>query len=439
VNLRLTTNLGAKLSDSDKLIIEGFNYKVNTDISGCAFGKLPRAFPTRLGDLPSEQRIRTRAKTLAAFDGVKIDCCINSCIAYTGVYEKLVACPYEECKEPRFEPHPKRPGKQRARYHFLYLPLIPRLIQMYRDRAMAEKLLYRPQRKPVDGTVSDIFDGSHYKRLRQQRVVVGGKMLEHHFFDSPTDIALGLSTDGFGPFKTRNQTCWPLLAFNYNLPPSLRSQLEYALCLGVIPGPNAPKEIHTFFEPFIQELEKLACGVPAYDMVSGHPFLLHAYLLACFGDMPAVAKMMCMKGRTGKSPCRACHILGVRAVSGTDLNTNYIPLLRPFSKEPPDEPRVYKPLELPLRTHTDFVGQAIHVGSAKNDTEETRRGRESGISGLSQLARLSSLQFPDSFPHDFMHVIFENIVLGLIDLWTHSGATSASLVTSTRRSSTQPT
>lgn len=417
----LTTKLGCGLSESDTLITQAFNYKVNTDISGVAFSKLSHAFPTRLQDLPSEQCIRTRVATLAAFDGIKIDCCINSCITYTGVYKNLTTCPYLECKQPRFEDDPNHPGKQRTQCIFLYIPLIPRLLNMYRDRAMAKKLRYRSECKPVDGVFSEIFDGTHYSRLRCQHVVVGGETLGHCFFDSPTDVALDLSTDGFGPFKSRNQTCWPLLTINYNLPPSLRSQLEYTLCLGVIPGPSAPKEIDTFFEPFIQELERLAHGVPAYNMIGGQPFLLRAYLLACFGDMPAVAKLMCMKGHNGKSPCHACCILGVRANEGPDTNTYYVPLSRPFSKEPLDEPRTYDPLKLPRHTHVKFITQAIHVGSTKNDTEEARRGRDTGINVLSPLARLSSLDFPNSFPHDFMHLIFENVVPTLIDLWTHGG------------------
>lgn len=66
---------GQKLSESDTLVTQAFNYKVTTDISSVAFGKLPRAFPTRLGDFPSERDINTCAKSLSAFDGVEIDCC----------------------------------------------------------------------------------------------------------------------------------------------------------------------------------------------------------------------------------------------------------------------------------------------------------------------------------------------------------------------------
>jgi hypothetical protein len=42
-----------------------------------------------------------------------------------------------------------------------------------------------------------------------------------HFSDE-RDIARGLSTDGFSPFKKRKKTCWPIILFNYNLPPEIQ-------------------------------------------------------------------------------------------------------------------------------------------------------------------------------------------------------------------------
>jgi hypothetical protein len=59
------------------------------------------------------------------------------------------------------------------------------------------------------------------------------------------------------------------------------------------------------------------------------------------------------------------------------------------------------------------------VEATHNDSEEERRSWHYGINALSPLSRLSSLDFPTSFPHDFMHAIFENVVPLLIDLWTH--------------------
>ena len=44
-------------------------------------------------------------------------------------------------------------------------------------------------------------------------------------------------------------------------------------------------------------------GVKAFDVVSLSLFLLHAYLILAFGDIPTMARM---KGQNGISPCRIC-------------------------------------------------------------------------------------------------------------------------------------
>ncbi|QRV85537.1 Transposase family Tnp2 protein [Ceratobasidium sp. AG-Ba] len=405
---------GFKLSLEDKLLAQAFNYKVYTDITGKAFDLLPHAFPQF--HLPKPSEYDTRVAKLSGIKGTRIDCCINSCVAYTGPYRKSKDCP--SCGEARYKikRHQGRPNQRVARRHFLYIPLIPRLVNMYRDPATAKLLGYRADREPRADTVSDIFDGSHYNKLRGRCVTVRGRPLDHQYFSSPTDIALGLSTDGFGPFRKDRQTCWPLLVFNYNLSPAIRHRLENLLCLGVVPGPTSPKEIDTFLAPLVDELEELARGVPAFDGQHMRPFCLRAYLLTCFGDMPAVAKLMCMKGVNGKHPCRACKIIGIR---GANTKTHYTPLSRPFATDN-EGPRSYDPYNLPRRTHAEFLRDALHVEKAKTNAAENRRSRRTGINGLSALVRVSSLDFPGSFPHDFMHVMFENVLPTLIKIWTRT-------------------
>jgi hypothetical protein len=293
---------------------------------------------------------------------------------------------------------------------------------MYRHPDTVEQLAYRSTCEVNAQLVCDIFDGAHYRHLCESHIVVNGETLRHKFFSCPTDIALGLSSDGFGPFKSQKKSSWPLLVFNYNLKPEIRFRLENLLCLGVIPGPQAPKDIGSFLGPFIDELEDLARGVPAFDSHNNRPFALHVYLIACFGNMPAVAKLMYMKGHNGKHPCRACRIDGVRnpdPAPGEDNRTNYTPLSRPFTTGR-HKPRHLDPLDLPWRTHNEFLMHAQLVKSAHNNAEEDRQACHFGINVLSPLSRLSSLDFPSSFPHDFMHAMFENVIPLLIDLWTRS-------------------
>ncbi|KAG8725154.1 hypothetical protein FRC09_007143 [Ceratobasidium sp. 395] len=278
---------------------------------------------------------------------------------------------------------------------------------------MAQEMGYRARFiVSPDGVIQDIFDGAHYQHLRARRVWTAHASYDHTYFSQPTDIALGLSTDGFGPFRKRKGSCWPLILFNYNLPPTIRFQLEHILCLGVIPGPKEPKEIGTFLQPLIDELDELAAGVPAWDGLNNRAFCLRAYLIACFGDMPAVAKLMCMKGPSGKRPCRACNILGVQHENGK----SYAALNRPFDQNPTP----YDPLNLPRRTHAQYVEQANQVDSAARDNAEDNRAIRFGINSLSPLADVPSLEFPTSFPHDFMHLIFQNVIPTLLKLWTRT-------------------
>ncbi|EUC56560.1 transposase family Tnp2 protein [Rhizoctonia solani AG-3 Rhs1AP] len=411
---------GRTLNPDDMQAVRGFNYKVETNITANAYDKLPRAFPDELGTLPKQYALRTRMARLSGIKGVRIECCVNSCMAFTKPFDTLDNCLF--CDEDRYRPRKDPNAPRTARKFFQYIPIIPRLINMYRHPDTAKQLAYRSTYEHLSHLVRDIFDGAHYQRLCRSRVVVDGETLRHKFFSLPTDIALGLSSDGFGPFKSRKQSCWPLLAFNYNLNPEIRFRLENLLCLGVIPGPKAPKDIGTFLSPLIDELEDLARGVPAFDSRHNRPFALRAYLITCFGDMPAVAKLMYMKGHNGKHPCRACRISGVRnpdPAPGEDNKTNYSPLSRPFTTGR-HQPREFDPLDLPWRTHTEFIAHAQQVDAAITDAEADRRGRHYGINSLSPLARLSSLDFPGSFPHDFMHAIFENVVPLLIDLWTRT-------------------
>jgi hypothetical protein len=49
--------------------------------------------------------------------------------------------------------------------------------------------------------VTDIFDSTHYTSLLGKFVTIGDEELPAWFFSDPQDIALGLSTNGFCPFK----------------------------------------------------------------------------------------------------------------------------------------------------------------------------------------------------------------------------------------------
>lgn len=210
------------------------------------------------------------------------------------------------------------------------------------------------------GQYTDVFDGSHYLRLLKELVPCARKQ-DRRYFEDTRDMALALSTDGLYPFKKRKLSCWPILIYNLNLAPDIRFHLEHIICLSVIPGPKAVRDIETFLYPLIEELFELMHGVAAHDVEQDEMFVLCAFLILAFGNIPAIAKITSIKGHNGKVPCRAYEILAIRAPDSQN-SAHYTPLHRSHTSEPSHP---YDPLNLPLRTHDRIMSQAQAVINAR--------------------------------------------------------------------------
>ncbi|PPR03564.1 hypothetical protein CVT24_007606 [Panaeolus cyanescens] len=172
----------------------------------------------------------------------------------------------------------------------------------------------------------------------------------------------------------------------------------------------------SFCYPLYVELIKLELGIEAYDGTREQLFLLRAFLILVFGDIPAISLMMCMKGHNGLRPCRMCNIRGV-----TVDKVHYVPLSRSCVVQTKDVPllgREYRATNLPLRTHDQMMQQAKEVHDAITQTSADNLAKEYGIKGIPALSHLSSLTFPTSFPFDFMYLIWENTLKNLILFWT---------------------
>ena len=392
---------GKLLDESDLTLLRAYTLKVEDGITNATFNKFRFAFPQ--APLDSIKSTEKRVQFLSGFQPVRYSCCPSSCVCYTGPYETLRQCP--KCKADRYKADGTTPYS-----YFEYLPLIPRLRAMVANSTYAGKMQYRSNhvRDPTKST--DILDGTHYTSLLGKCVTIGDEELPMWFFSDPRDIALGLSTDGFCPFKCRNKAAWPLILFNYNLPPEERFHKKNIISLGSIP--KKPLDLDSFLWPVVQELLQLEIGVSAFDALLQSIFILHAYLIVVFGDIPAVSLIMRMKGHNAIVPCRMCEIRGIRK-PGT--KTYYVPLDRSFFPGSPDS---YNPSALPLRNHASFLKQAEIVQSASTSKDFDKFSTTFGIKGLPLLSALSSLLFPTSFPYDFMHLIWANLIPNLVLFWT---------------------
>ncbi|KAI0742154.1 hypothetical protein BC629DRAFT_1271871, partial [Irpex lacteus] len=185
------------LTEEDLNHLRPFALKVSSHMAGRTFAKLDKTFPT--ANVPSWKSCQQYVADLSGFEPQTCDCCIDSCCCFVGPHAQATNCPF--CKKTRYDANGKR------RQQFVYLPVIPRLKKLFSNARIAKQLRYRAsEHHHEEDKIKDVFDARIYRSLLGKKVTVDGKAMEHSYFDSDTDVALGVSTDGMAPFKRRQKT-----------------------------------------------------------------------------------------------------------------------------------------------------------------------------------------------------------------------------------------
>ncbi|KAF9471529.1 hypothetical protein BDN70DRAFT_819870, partial [Pholiota conissans] len=129
-----STDLSAeKLNAYDRAICRTFSFKLQTNLTDRGYSMVPIAFQSD-PPLPKIDTLRARVTFLAGFKPQHFDCCPNSCVYYTGLYDKLQKCPI--CNEPHFNENGV------SRKHFTYIPIIPQLIASFRNAECVKEMSY---------------------------------------------------------------------------------------------------------------------------------------------------------------------------------------------------------------------------------------------------------------------------------------------------------
>ena len=241
------------ISDYDLDILRPFGMKIRNNLTASTFHEMSYNF-SKAG-MKNLAKTRSHVRALSRFEPVKFACCINSCICYTGPYADYGRCP--NCGISRLN------ESGGARRTFSYMPLIPRLCALMSNRTFATHLQYRADehtktRKP--GTITDIFDGLHYRSLLEEPVTVGDQTYPHNYFSDNCDIALGFATDGFTPFKKRKLTAWIPPHFQLQSPSRTTSseRTTFFWCRDHTWSQKATWNADSFIYPLVRELLELA-------------------------------------------------------------------------------------------------------------------------------------------------------------------------------------
>ncbi|XP_019070242.1 uncharacterized protein [Solanum lycopersicum] len=148
-------------------------------------------------------------------------------------------------------------------------------------------------RHPADGEAWKDFDSLH-----------------PDFANNARNVRLGISSDGFNPFRTMSisHSTWPVMLMNYNLSPWTCMKSENIMLSMIIPSPSSPEnDIDVYLQPLIAELKELwEVGVEIYDAVTNQTFLMHAALLWTISDFLALA-MLSGWSTKGRLACPTCN------------------------------------------------------------------------------------------------------------------------------------
>jgi hypothetical protein len=149
-----------------------------------------------------------------------IHTCTNGCVFFCGALKDSRVCP--KCNTNRFVDE----SSYVPRKVLQHLPLIPRLLQMYRCKTLTKLLIWHKHGASTNGLVWSVLDLKSWKHIYKKWP---------KFSIKAQNNILGLALDGVNPFGDLSfyHYTWPIVLFNYNLPPWLITK-HYILMLALI-------------------------------------------------------------------------------------------------------------------------------------------------------------------------------------------------------------
>ncbi|XP_058733240.1 uncharacterized protein LOC131604842 [Vicia villosa] len=214
-------------------------------------------------------------------DYKKIHACPNNCMLFWKEHEKDNSCTIceasrwkqnaltEGCESEQSKNDYRVPAKSLR--HF---PLIPRLQRLFMCSKTAESMRWHEEDRSKDGKLRHPTDDKAWKDFDE---------LHPDFSSESRNVRLGLTSDGFNPFRTMSLShgTWHFLMMVYNTPPWLSMKHEYTMLSLLIPGPKSlGNDIDVYLQPLIEELKELwESDIETYDSSLNQTFRMCATIL----------------------------------------------------------------------------------------------------------------------------------------------------------------
>jgi len=212
-----------------------------------------------------------------------VDCCVSGCLAFTHTPSQKTTC--DACGAPRDKDNGK--SAKQATYWSLTSWLAHLLGDPVIGKSMLEHMAAarRAADEGADG-VQDYYRGTIFRLYRDRGLLNNGPF-----------VMQNCSTDGFQFFRQNGDEGWSNTATPLCLSPDQSSCNNHQLLLVVIPGPNQPVDLESFWRPIAKESDELAKGVPGLIIPrSGTPTALRAGVPNFTTDQPGGDEITDFKG-----------------------------------------------------------------------------------------------------------------------------------------------
>ena len=224
----------------------------------------------------------------------------------------------KRCTHVMFPNHPHRSKRnpcneillKRVKIGSQYI-LIPRKVYVYCSVQQSLKNLARRKdflnkcdswrlRQNRTGIMGDIYDSKVWKDL----FIINGRP----FLSIPNNLCLGLNIDWFNPFEETHYSVGAIYIVVLNLPRNDRFREENIILVGMIPGPNQPKDdINTYLAPLVRELHVLFQGITFQNPSTTLGFSTLRAVMACIAcDIPATRKVCGFSSFNATYGCFKC-------------------------------------------------------------------------------------------------------------------------------------
>lgn len=392
-------------------------------------------------ELYSYHVTRNKLENSTGITEIQTDMCPENCVAYTGPFECLDACP--ECGTSRYDEDASKSSASRRgssvqkrvpRKQFLTIPLGTQLQALWRMPESAFRMRYRNRKTEEiinqlelnNGDLpihEDIFHGMEYLNAYSSKQI------------RDDDTLLLFEWDAAQLYRDKASDCFFAVWIILDLSPELRYKKKFILPALIIPGPKAPKNTESFLLPSFRHVSALQRDyLRVYDGYNQREILTRPFFAFGGADFVALPKLSGQVGHKGALSCRlACGMKGRR----TEKNSRYYPArlrvtirVKPKSTGPP---QTLKPLPA---NHDDIDISAIGGPDPDKYESDLRILLVSRtIKGYNEARRLTGISTPSlclgfqttamfrmpmCFPMDLMHLISINIPQHLIHIWRNS-------------------